>query len=222
VYLDYGRSKKLTPSPLTKPNWPRLVTDTSASRTRRVRGALCAVIGTAAIAVVPASALAAATPAPDPVPGSSKPVVHHTPAPVVHHTPAPVVHKTPVVTSQPVTTNTTPVITPTPSKPAVHHSTAKKKRHHATTHHTRKHVVAQKKTNPVPATPAAQQPSNPVVATAPVATHVIPVASGKLSHDGGGSSSLLAFAALALLVLAGASAYALRFTVRLAQPSRTV
>jgi hypothetical protein len=178
------------------------------------------------MAVVPASALAAATPAPDPVPGSSKPVVHHTPAPVVHHTPAPVVHKTPVTPvtpTQPVTTNPNPVVTQAPSKP-VHHSTAKKQRHHATTHHTRKHhVVAQKKkTTPVPATPAVQQPSNPVVATAPAATHITPVAAGKLSHDGGGNSSLLAFAALALLVLAGASAYALRFTVRLAQPSRTV
>ena len=83
----------------------------------------------------------------------------------------------------------------------MHH---KKKTHHA----------------PVAAKPV-QQPSTPVVATAPVATHLLPVAPNKPSHDGG-NSSLLAFAALALLVLAGASAYMLRFTLRLAQPQRTI
>jgi outer membrane biosynthesis protein TonB len=207
-----------TSPPSTKPNWPRRPS-VFAVGPISLKHTVCAVAGVAVLAVAPATALAVATPSPDPAPGSSTPAKPK-PKPVVHVAPKPVVHTTPKPTyTPPVTTTPAPVVH---STPAPIHKVAKKHkarhRKHTVVHHKKKHhVAAAPKVTPAPVqTPAAAQ----VVSTKPAAVHTAPVA----LHKSTGSDSngrLLAFAALALLVLAGASAWMLRYTLRLAQPQRT-
>jgi hypothetical protein len=178
-------------------------------------------MGVAALALAPATVLAAPpTPSPDPAPGGSAPKPQPTPVkpkPVTR--PAPVVHTTPRVTTPPkVVVTPKPVVTPAP----VVHTSAPRVVHHKAH---KRHVVhhAKKKHHPAttPATTAQPEPAKAPVQTAP-ASHVVPVVPAKDVHNTSDNTGrLLAFAALALIVLAVASASMLRFALRLAQPQRT-
>jgi hypothetical protein len=205
-----------TPPPSPKPSWLRRPSLFAAGPISLKR-ATCAAV--AVLAIAPASALAVATPSPDPAPGSTTPAKPKpSPKPVVHVAPKPVVHTAPKTTYTPPVTTTPRVVHVTP--PPVHHKAAPKKhkaRHHKHTvvHHKKKHVAAAPKVAPAP-TPS----PSPVVSTKPSAVHTVPAALHK-STGGDSNSRFLAFAALALLVLAGASSWMLRYTLRLAQPQRT-
>jgi hypothetical protein len=207
------------PSPSTKPNWPRRSSSFAAGPISLKR-TVCAVAGVAVLAIAPASALAISTPSPDPAPGSSTPAKPKpAPKPVVHTAPKPT-YTAPKVTTQPKTTYTPPAVVHTTPAAPVHKAAPKHKarhRKHTVVHHKKKkHVAAAPKVTPAPVqTPAAQ-----VVNTKPTAVHAAPVALHKAT-DGDSNGRFLAFAALALLVLAGASAWMLRYTLRLAQPQRT-
>ena len=210
--------------PSTQPTWPRRVPSLAGGRIS-AKHLLCAVLGAAVLALAPATALAAKTPSPDPAPGTSKPKPQPKPTPT--HTTTPTqTHTTPKTTyTPPATTHTTPTVThysppATTHKTVVHkakkkHHAARHHKHHAVVHHKKKHVAAAPKATPAPV----QQPAPQVVNTKPTA-QTLPVLPHKTSKDGG-NGSLLAFAALALLLLAGGSAWLLRLTLRLAQPQRT-
>jgi outer membrane biosynthesis protein TonB len=142
---------------------------------------------------------------PDDAPSKSKPKpVHHTPAPVVHHTPAPVVQTPPPTTVQ----TPAPVVTPPPA-PVVHHHARHHRRHHVVHHRKHKHAPAKPK-----AAPAPDAGNQLEVAAAPTAVRrvaaVLPV---HVSSAGHSDSTLLAGAALGLLLLAVASTSLLRLAL---------
>jgi hypothetical protein len=220
VTVGLRRTHELHTPPSTKPNWPRRPSSFAVGSIS-LKHALCAVAGAAVLAVAPAGALAANPPTPDPAPGSTtpKPQPKPSPKPVVHTTPKPVVHTTPKPTyTAPKVTTPAPVVHTTPAAP-VHKSRPAKKhkaRHHKHTvvHHKKKHVAAAPKAAPVK-TPAAAVVSTKAT---PTAAHTLPAALHKTDDSNG---RFFAIAALALLVLAGASAWMLRYTLRLAHPQRT-